>query len=193
MPLYVPGIPGLGASYRALMMIAFGPVATTVAFTPSVAMTGSDANPGTGIRVVTTLASALKAQFRVTFSAGTQAEMQFDSVGFGKGATADASTAPLEPLEFGGASLPPSHTGGTITSDWMTTGLTFGAGDKMVIGFALSADNGGTAFSTGNSNVVSYYGSGAIVAEADPSGYTLSGTGNCFAVLLIETRDDPNA
>lgn len=181
------GLPGLRiGGYSGVAYVAEPIPEPVVVFQPSAGLAGSDNNPNLGFRVAATLTGAIDKGFRVTLRSGAGA-LELNNVGFGKRSSGAIATAPLIPLTFNDGEtsvvLGPNT---SITSDYVyVTDVTFAVDDVMLVGFAVGL--GSTGLSSGNSNVVSYFGAPNNSMLADPS-YATS-AGNCFALQSIEARD----
>ena len=167
------------------------PIEGTVAFAPTNPITGgSDANINTGFRIAAVLAQPIAAKFRVVLYSGTTAPMGLDAVVYGKSTgSGQNSAAALAPVLFGGGpsiNLPNIPTSRYIASDWMSSGLSFAAGNTMLIGFSLR-NPGGTGVASANSNVNSYFGATGNVDVPSP-GYATSAA-SCFGLARIETKN----
>lgn len=164
------------------------PAVGSTAFTPSSAMSGSDANINTGFRVSCTLA-AVGTEYRVIFKSGA-AGTDLRGMAAGKRSTANVSALPLQELLFGGVSLattPEDLAPNTeIVSDWFTPPASFSAADIMIVGFSME-NPGGTALASSNTNVTSYFGSTAGYDDASPASYSQSAN-NDFGIKRIEYR-----
>ncbi|MBR0907025.1 hypothetical protein [Bradyrhizobium liaoningense] len=102
------------------------------------------------------------------------------------------TTTPIA-LTFGGSSTPtPVLAGATIVSDLVDHSGSFSlsSGDTIVVAFDLPSDGSenSTGFSTGNSNVSTWFKAGTTASQQSPTGGTLSSNVD-YAVSLIETND----
>ena len=151
-----------------------------------------DYNTNTSFRVVCELAADSHGSIRVTFatrSVTSGAVALHCSIG--KQLTNEKTTdTPIE-LLFGGTSGFTIPAGGTITSDVVShPGLSLLAGDKMIV-IVDYGTPGGQAYSSGNTNVDTWFYSNATswnVADPNVGGFFFTELpGKDYAILSIET------
>jgi hypothetical protein len=164
------------------------PAVGSTAFTPSSAMSGTDANINFGFRVLCTLA-AVGTEYRIVFKSGA-AGTDLRGMAVGKQSTTNVSALALQELEFGGVTLATTAenlaANTEIVSDWFTPPASFSVSNVMIVGFSME-NPGGTALATANSNATTYFGSTTGYDDAAPAGYSES-AGNVFAIKRIEYR-----
>ncbi len=160
----------------------------TQIFAPTVTLGSDDNNPNYSFRGVIVLSSNLLGQVRVTFQSSTTS-LNIAGASFGKYSNSYPSitTATPLPLLFSGSATATVGANSEITSDWLNvSSLSIATGEEAVVIIDTGA-NGGTKYSSGNTNIDSYYTSGATSGLADPGSVADSLT-FCWGIKKVETQ-----
>lgn len=159
----------------------------TTIFAPTVTPASDDNNPNYFFRMVPTLAVTLAGQVRVTFKASSTA-LNIAGASFGKFSSYPAvTTATPLPFLFSGSATASISANNELTSDWLNvSGLSITSGQQAVVILDTGA-NGGTKYSSGNTNVDTFYGAGSSSGLADP-GSAADSLGFSWGLTKIETQ-----
>lgn len=159
-------------------------------FAPSTLLNTDDNNASTSFRSICSLTGGSNGQIRVTWLASSTVSLSTShcSLGIwtGSGNNGNTILTPVELLFNNGVSgFIGLGVGQTITSDFVN--FNCGSSDKLVIITDVGAP-GGNRFSTGNSNIDTWFKSGATsFDQAAPTGFTLL-SGIDYMISAIETN-----
>lgn len=160
----------------------------TIIFQPTNALDEDDNNPNFSFRGVVTTSGTVGDEIRVTFKAANATALNIvgASVGIYDNYPGIMTSTPI-PFLFSGNTTASVAAGAQITSDWLdVTSLGIGPGDELVIVLDTGA-NGGTRLSDGNTNIDTFFTSGASSHEADPEGASDS-YGYSWGLVSVETQ-----
>lgn len=161
-----------------------------VIFNPTVSLNADDTNASTSFRVITTLTGGSNGSIRSTFttSSATTLSVAHAAVGIwtGSGSNGNTTATPTELLFNGGSGFVGLLAGASITSDFVN--FSCASTDKLVVIIDVGQP-GGNRFSSGNSNVDTWFlTGGASFNNPAPTGYTLI-SGTDYLVASVETNN----